>query len=148
MFALKVISIFSSLGLCEKGDVLLAQNGTPFLFWNGKWYPICGHWFWDNDHGATAFCTKLGYESGRVNVRNERMAGTYGVPAIHVGKCRAGEELTACTGTRNHYDSRNCNAGDNIRITITCNRQIETYSSCTSIKFKFVKYDVLVETIS
>ena len=31
---------------------------------DGKWRPICGHWFWDNNYGAKAFCKRLGYESG------------------------------------------------------------------------------------
>ena len=133
--------MLSSSGPCARGDVLLAKNGTPFLFWDRKWTPICGHWFWDNDHGATAFCTKLGYEYGHVN----KIENSYHVPAIHVGKCRAGEELTGCTWTKNYYDFRNCNPGDPIGITITCNRQTETYSSCISMKFQFKNTMYLLE---
>ena len=25
---------------------------------------LSGHWFWDNEHGANAFCKKLGYNQG------------------------------------------------------------------------------------
>ena len=127
---------FYRLVLAGGGGVRLEDDKFPEVCLNGMWSPICGHWFWDNDHGATVFCTKLGYEYGHVNPREEQRAGTYHVPAIHVGKCRAREELTACTGGHNHYTSRNCNAGDKIGITITCNRQTETYSSCISIRFE------------
>ena len=53
---------------CSSGDVRLLDDGTPEYYLNGDWYPICGHYFWDNDHGATAFCRKLGSTSGLLDV--------------------------------------------------------------------------------
>ena len=42
----------------------LLDDGTPELFFYEKWVPICGHWFWDNDFGATYFCQLLAITSG------------------------------------------------------------------------------------
>ena len=28
--------------------------------YGGEWYPVCGHWFWDDEHGATTICKLLG----------------------------------------------------------------------------------------
>ena len=29
--------------ICSNGDVSLKDDGTPFIFWDGQWSPICGH---------------------------------------------------------------------------------------------------------
>ena len=52
--------------LCRNGDVKISKDGTPYFFWNGKFYPICGHWFWDTKYGAKSFCQKLGYMNGHI----------------------------------------------------------------------------------
>ena len=50
--------------LWSNGDVKLEEDGTPLVFWDSQWIPICGHYFWDNQHGAELFCRKMGFESG------------------------------------------------------------------------------------
>ena len=41
---------------CSDGDVKLEADGTPLIFWDKVWSPICGHYFWDNQYGAKKFC--------------------------------------------------------------------------------------------
>ena len=31
--------------ICSNGDVSLKDDGTPLIFWDGQWSPICGHYF-------------------------------------------------------------------------------------------------------
>ena len=46
--------------------VELKYGKNPIVKTNdGKWTPICGHWFWDNNYGARLFCKQLGYNNGR-----------------------------------------------------------------------------------
>ena len=117
-------------GPCQAGDVWLKKDGTPFLFWNDKWSPICGHWFWNNQNGALAFCKKLGYPSGILS----RTKKTYDEDAIRIGKCRNGEELTACSEGCNEYKTgkgcANCAIGEKVGVSITCAGEIERYASC------------------
>ena len=50
-----------------------------------KDHPICGHWFWDNNNGARAFCDKLGLEyDDYIKVRE-----SYDEDAFLVGKCNS-----------------------------------------------------------
>ena len=113
---------------CSNGDVKVGEDGHPMLFWDGKWSPICGHWFWDNHHGAKSFCKKLGYESGKYLRTNE----AYEEDAILIGRCRKGESLEKCTGTMNRYtlDFRMCRAGEKVAITISCDGVTPLSSSC------------------
>ena len=37
-------------------------DGYPYLKWtDGKYHPICGHYFWDKQRGADLFCNRAGY---------------------------------------------------------------------------------------
>ena len=111
----------------QDGDVKLQTDGTPLLFKDYRWFPICGHYFWDNDHGATAFCKKLGYPEGTVHKTKQR----YSEDSIRVGKCEEGEFLMACTDGSNSYETGgSCRAGERAGITITCAEQGERYASC------------------
>ena len=112
---------------CQDGDVKLQTDGTPFLFMDDKWFPICGHYFWDNDHGATSFCNILGYPKGTVHKTKHR----YSEDSIRVGKCEEGEYLMACTDGSNSYETGgDCSAGNEAGIIITCAEQGDRYSSC------------------
>ena len=108
-------------GGCADGDVrtvdaagsptsALNTATTPEVYYNGQWHPVCGHEFWDNNHGATTVCKKLGFASGT--------AATSGTDvlkhAMMVGECRAGEPLTSCTGGKNMWgnlDAEWCGKG-------------------------------------
>ena len=93
-------------------------DGVPYLFWEGDWSPICGHWFWDNQHGAEAFCQKLGFNGGTFN----KVDGAYDEDAIEVGKCNCGETIESCTAGSNIYERTGwCKAGQRMKITISCN---------------------------
>ena len=46
---------------CVDGDVKL-DSSIPMIHWNGRWSPICGHYFWDNDNGVYEFCRMLGFD--------------------------------------------------------------------------------------
>ena len=61
----------------------------------------------------------------------------YSVDSIRVGKCRAGEDLLACTGGCNEYETGNgcarCAQNQRVSISITCDGQgdlTDEVSSC------------------
>ena len=91
------------------------------------WFPICGHWFWDDNHGATAFCRKLGYPSGIVS----RTFHGYDEDSIKVGGCVPGDDLIDCTGGGNEYSTGgSCAFGNKCGVSITCSGLASRYSSC------------------
>ena len=105
----------------------MESDGTPFVFWNNLWSPICGTWFWDNNNGATKFCEKLGYDSGTV----KRKSRKYDVKSFKIGKCNVNDQWDDCSGGCNDYSlGGNCAQGssitcdendDQISISIECN---------------------------
>ena len=108
---------------CTEGNVKIDADNIPYLFYGGKWSPICGHHFWDNDYGAKAFCNKLGYNYGIVSRGGH---GHYDQDAIEVGKCKAGEDINSCTAANNFYTNTGwCkkgteNNGKGVKIMISC----------------------------
>lgn len=86
---------------CTNGDVKLSEypTGNPYLYYNGEWVPICGHYWWDNNHGCTTICSALGYTSGT----RQHTRTVYDVNSIEVGKCNAGEDILSCTMAHNFY---------------------------------------------
>ena len=106
---------------CQNGYAKLDVDGIPYLFWDGKWSPICGHNFWDNQNGAKAFCQELGFNGGKFH----RQSGRYSEDAIEVGTCRSGETIDSCTGGFNKYKTtERCKAGNGVKITISCDDHI------------------------
>ena len=86
-----------------------------------KYYPICGHHFWDNDDGATTVCKALGFSRGARWATEDK----YDVDAMPVGKCKAGEPLTKCTGGGNEWGDLNglhgwCKKGNTIGVKVIC----------------------------
>ena len=114
----------------------LEADGTPLIFFDQKWSPICSHNFKDDNNGATSFCKKLGYASGTVTNKN----GKYPVASLRIGRCRPGEELTDCTygGNKLHDDDdiheRYCYPQQTVSISIACDQQTEKNSSCNAGK--------------
>ena len=100
----------------------IRKDGTPEFFWNAKFSPICGPWFWENEYGAESFCQTLGYTNG--SIIHTDSADKYTVDAITIGKCYAGEELEACSGGCNEKGVGNgcaeCAAGESVKFTISC----------------------------
>ena len=101
------------------------------------WTPICGHCFWDNDRGATAFCKKAGAESGKY-------IGSTFTPsnAIWIGICRPedieNEVWPYCTGGCNSRDvgGSGCDAsgGNGVKIEC-CKKLIDTFLQYITIEF-------------
>ena len=38
---------------------------VPEVFKDGNWYPVCGHYFWNNHEGAASVCKGMGYRLAR-----------------------------------------------------------------------------------
>ena len=113
----------------EYGDVRLDQGKYPEVFINGMWSPICGHWFWDNNNGATLFCKKLDpqFRSGVVS----RKRVTLTKNAVRVGRCEKwrNDQWLKCTGPCNGNGiggscpwGGRCSRGNRAGIEIRCNR--------------------------
>ena len=120
---------------CKNGDVRLRDGGKPRVYWNNNWVPICGHYFWDNAHGATLFCKKMGYETGTVSDTGKR----YSQDSLRIGKCNIGDALESCKGGCNDYkvgkscknnDSVKCGKGERVGISIKCQGDSRKTSSC------------------
>ena len=82
----------NNLFILSEGSVRLGSDDIAEVYFNEKWVPICGHWFWDNNIGATLFCQKLGFESGIINERFELTND-----GLRVGKCDSGDAWLQCS---------------------------------------------------
>ena len=148
-----MIWLFLAQKICSNGDVGLVDDGTPFIFWDSQWFPICGHYFWDNNIGSSLFCKKLGYDLGNVN-RDEN-GEKYAVDSFRVGLCYEGDDWENCNGGCNDYQAGGyCGNGDindrgngnsgarcekyyGAKITIVCQNGNESTSiSCNGGIFK------------
>ena len=94
---------------CADGDVRAAGEEPfkenvevyPEVYFGGTWYPICGHYFWDNDFGASGFCRQLGFEAGSKKATRIK----FGYDAMPVGRCEAAHEpMSRCTGGGNKHE--------------------------------------------
>jgi len=87
---------------------------------DGKWSPICGHWFWNNNNGATLFCKELGFNHGIVIKRQDKPLGS---DAIRVGQCLSNDKWLNCKGGFNLGICNNCDhcrAGNKASVEIKC----------------------------
>ena len=109
----------------KNGDARLQNGKDPEVFWDGKWRPICGHYFWDNNFGADLFCQQLGFSSGLVKGKGQNLI----LPndALLIGKCSATNEWLKCDGRCNNLGiggdagcNSACKAGDGAYIEIEC----------------------------
>ena len=105
------------------GDVKLGENATPYMYWDNQWIPICGHYFWDNQEGASLFCKKIGYSKGSIS----RKHGKYPQDSFRIGKCNAGDDWSSCKGGCNGYtiggacaNGASCDKEQHVKIEITC----------------------------
>ena len=97
------------------------------VFHNGQWYPICGHWFWNNGIGANLFCQQLGYNSGTIRSESTSASRQVALPSdgIRVGKCNEGDTWLSCTGGCNDLSvggdhCSDCQAGAMAGLKIDC----------------------------
>lgn len=127
---------------CHDGEVMVANSVgvavetvepgleyLPWVYFTGQWYPICGHYFWNNDNGATTFCHKLGFESGEVIKKQDILLKD----ALPVGRCKKGSALASCNvwadpeascGIKNAMPVGSCGpackAGSKVGVRVKC----------------------------
>ena len=73
-------------------EVVAGVPFTPEIFYpqDSTYYKICGHYFWDDDQGASAACLELGFVGGGEVVETRSV---YATDAMPVGRCIVGERL-------------------------------------------------------
>ena len=113
----------NSVKIEENLGVRLQNGKYPEVFWNGVWVPICGHWFWDNNFGATLFCKQLGFKSGIIKRNDQQVEAD----AIRIGRCTTWDNIWLhCSGGRNNldvggiFDSEDCSSGHVEKFEIDC----------------------------
>ena len=134
------------------------------IFWNKSWHPICGHYFWDNDIGASKFCEQLGcYSGGTVSqaqqliikeeLTNNLSSLSYPVDSFRFGKCEDDDPWGKCSGGCNdnrlggkcHTNANaSCQAGQSLRVKVTCSCSCTKNTSCTGLLSIF-KYSSFVQ---
>ena len=98
------VDFFYHLGFCENFDVSLGTDGSPFIFYENLWWPICGQFFSDNARGAELFCEALHYTSGSVSLLEDQ---TIPMNSFMVGNCTTGDnKLEICSAGCNVADER------------------------------------------
>ena len=113
---------------CQDGDARVAPGTTvgadkamyPEVSYKGKWYPICGHYFWDNNLGANTLCKQLGFNSGKQSPTKAK----FSVDAMPVGNCGANQRLNKCNQGGNGwgnfaYSNGWCKKGTAIGVTVS-----------------------------
>ena len=128
------------------------------IFWNQSWHPICGHYFWDNHIGASKFCEQLGCYSGGTafpiwqltdkEMRADNVSSlSYPVDSFRFGKCEDDDAWNKCQGGCNdnrlggkcHTDEKaSCQAGQPVRVKVTCSCSCTRNSSCIGILSIFI----------
>mgnify|MGYP006975447451 FL=1 len=98
---------------------------------SGIWSPICGHWFWDNDFGATLFCQKLTSDPTSTGYVIRRTDKPLEKDAIRIGNCLSNDQWLSCSGgcndlgtgqgNTNCADPYYCGANSPASIEIKCN---------------------------
>ena len=117
------------------------EGRIPMIFWNGDWFRICSHHFWDNYHGANLFCRKLGYDSGKPIRQRIRKAYRSKSVGFWVGKCQRNDRWPYCTGRCNKrklgefcktglFGGPSCNDGKYDLFHINCYGGSGVISSC------------------
>ena len=81
----------------------LVDGDKPEVFYNNRWTPICGHYFWNNNIGADLFCQQFnqGYLSGTIN-KGTVSEYTLNTDALKIGQCNKGDSWLGCTGGCNN----------------------------------------------
>ena len=108
--------------------VTAGEAFVPEVLFEGKYYPICGHHFWDNDFGAGSVCKSLGFTGGNDIHATSKTGAVYNTDAMPVGGCKEGEDLTKCTGGDNawgNFDFKDgkCKKGKSVGVKVTCYTQ-------------------------
>ena len=93
--------LLSAMERPERMARISTENGQPELYQNGIWSPICGHWFWDNQHGATLFCQELKGKLYTGRITSNRYTQTLASKGVNVGRCDKNDKsIMECTGPK------------------------------------------------
>ena len=111
--------------LVLEGDVRLEDGKFPEVFLNEIWSPICGHYFWDNNVGASLVCQKLTSNPASTGLVIQRTDKPLEKDAIRIGKCLSNDQWLSCSGGCNdlgigQHGCINCGAGQLASIEIEC----------------------------
>ena len=123
------------------GTVESGKAFVPEVYFGGKYYPICGHYFWNDDFGAASVCATLGFKSGSradPSQSETNIGPTYDVDAMPVGACKDGEEVMNCTGGGNawgefDYESGMCKQGEEVGVKVICNSNGSCVCMCVRV---------------
>ena len=127
---------------CLNGDVKIAEDDVPMIYWKGLWVPICGHYFWNNQIGASKFCQKMGYDYGIVS--GIGLGESYTIDSFKLGQCDTDNAWLQCSGGCNDYEiggkcnddiNMDCSAGQPVKSNITCEGNSLRSTSCEGILF-------------
>jgi len=110
-------------------DVVAGVPFVPKVLFEGSYYPVCGHHFWDDQAGASTICRELGFPNGGLLTITNAIFDTDAMP---VGRCLEGEALDSCTGPGNAWGDFDrvllfggvCTAGNEIGVTVTCSDMV------------------------
>ena len=97
-------------------------NQMPEVYFDGKWVPICGQYFWNNNIGANLFCQEFGFEYG--TLKNTHL--TLPNDGLIIGKCEQRDAWLQCSGNCNNLQiggfcgGEKCTKGSKSGILIDC----------------------------
>jgi len=122
----------ASVETCDEFDVRLANAvsdgngamvGTPEVYHNGNFHPICGH-IWDNANGADIICRQLGYRGGAIITLGYLATG------VSMQSCpRDISSLAGCTPGWTEGDER-CATSSHVALTASCLGNSSVVQSC------------------
>ena len=108
----------------------MGKDAVPYYHKDGKFSPICGHGFWNNQYGADAFCQALGFTGGTLS----KDRGKYQQDALMIGTCNRFDAIHQCDGGYNSYKfPGRCRVGNNVKVSVACDENISgsVLSSCS-----------------
>ena len=118
--------------LVLEGDVRLEDGKFPEVFLNEIWSPICGHYFWDNNVGASLVCQKLTSNPASTGLVIRRTDKPLEKDAIRIGKCLSNDQWLSCSGGCNDLGTgqgcADCDANSPASIEIKCSQGKAGYS--------------------
>ena len=106
-------------------QVRLTNDNFAEIYNNGKWVPICGHNFWDNNVGATLFCQQLGYQTGILEQESKARKIPLPADGFAIGFCNSNDIWPQCTGKCNDHSiggfaCNDCRSGVLAGVKIEC----------------------------
>ena len=95
LYIIMTKNFYSNTGLYQ---VRLNNDEIAEIYFSGMWIPICGHYFWNNNIGATLFCQQLGYQMGEI--KQESISRQVPLPndGFRIGSCNENDIWPQCTG--------------------------------------------------